>query len=192
MKQYPKKLSQKHLKVVDKVSGYDKQFLLKKFRLSNGLVEQFFVDVGRDSVQVVAQTEDGKFLLVQQWRAGNEQMNFEFPGGGLDSETEKIEEAAIRELLEETGYKGEKLELLVSIPYSPYSTGIRHTFLATNCKKIKEKSLDPNEFLEVFLVTKEELMKMLLTGSVRGVDAGMLAFYKLGLFEFTSSNIIFF
>lgn len=177
-----KKLKEKSYKILDKESGFDKKLLSKTFRLPSGMIEHFFIDVGKDSVQVVALTENNTILLVKQFRPGNEEINIELPGGGLDSPDENIESAARRELLEETGFQSKNFQFLVSVPYSPYSTGFRHSFLAKECFKAKEQELDPNEFLTVFEMPLETFKNEVLKAKIRGFDVGLIALSKLGLF----------
>jgi ADP-ribose pyrophosphatase len=176
-----KKIKEKKYKIVDNVSGYDKQFLSRTYKLPSGMIEHFFVDLGKDSVQIFPITENNEVILIKQFRPGNEEINIEIPGGGLDSPDENIEKAARRELVEETGFIPEKLDFICSLPYSPYSTGIRHSFVATGCKLQKQQDLDPNEFLSVHKVSLETFKELCLAAKVRGFDISLLALLKLQL-----------
>ena len=82
-----KKLSEKLINICDKKSGYKKQIVLKTFALPNGLVETFFIDKGKDSVEIFAITNDKKIVVVKQFRAGNEkeQMNRKYSAAGLST-----------------------------------------------------------------------------------------------------------
>ncbi len=64
-----------------------------------------------DYVSVFATTESNRVLLVRQYRPAIEGYTLELPSGHVEGE-ESPEEAARRELLEETGYEAEKMELL--------------------------------------------------------------------------------
>lgn len=175
-----KKIAEREVLVQDAGTGYTKKILARDYLHPNGLREVFFVTKDKDSVQIFAVTEANTVLCVKQFRAGLEEYSVEMPGGGLE-DGESIVNAAIRELREETGYEPDSIRHLVSIPYSPYSTGKRHVFLAQGCRRTTKQDLDPNEEglkvqewkLEVF---REELRK----GRIRGWDVGYLALDTIG------------
>ena len=58
---------------------------------------------------------DGKILMVRQYRNALERMTLEIPAGKLDQPGEPGIECARRELEEETGYRSEELEWLLSL-----------------------------------------------------------------------------
>lgn len=176
-----KKLSQRRFKVLDKESGYDKRIILKTFQLPNGMTENFFIDSAKDSVQVFAITSDNKVVCVEQFRAGTENIDLELPGGALESGEDPVE-AAKRELLEETTFGSDKPPVFLSkVPYSPYSTGFRHSYLLLDCKSTAKQNLDPNEFVKIKLVPLEpDFRQLMLEAKVRGFDCAYIALDKLG------------
>lgn len=168
------KLGTATVHVTDKSTGYGKKIQLKTFRLPSGIPETFFIDQDKSSVQVFPVTAEGKVVLVKQFRPGLEKVETEFPGGGLEP-GENPKEAAARELIEETGYEASKILHIASIPYSPYSTGVRHSYLALGCKKTDVLSLDDNEFLQVGVVEFAEFLSGIRSASIRGFDIAYLA-----------------
>ena len=55
-------------------------------------------------VTAVPVTEDGKIIMVRQYRHALGEICIEIPGGCVDDTDKNLEEAIKRELLEETGY----------------------------------------------------------------------------------------
>lgn len=175
-----KKLSEKLINISDKATGYGKQIVLKTFSLPNGLVETFFIDKGKDSVEIFAITKDKKIVVVKQFRAGIEKEQLELPGGGLEDQEDPAE-AAKRELLEETGYSGKEPIPLASVPYSPYSSGHRHLFMTYDCEKVSNLNLDPNEILKVGLIDLESFKEKIRKAEIRGYETSFLALDRMKL-----------
>ena len=82
----------------------------KKIRLGSK-TENFYVVCPEDYVSIIAINSDNEILLVEQYRAAVEGNTWELPGGHVE-QGEEPEAAAIRELLEETGYLANTVELL--------------------------------------------------------------------------------
>jgi 8-oxo-dGTP pyrophosphatase MutT (NUDIX family) len=95
-----------------------------------GEVHPFFrIDAG-EWVNVVPITADDEVVMVHQYRHGSREITLEIPGGIVDP-GETPAEAAVRELLEETGYRAERVEAIGSVNPNPAIFGNRcHTFLA--------------------------------------------------------------
>lgn len=116
-------------------------------------------------VGVVAFNEDGKMLLVKQYRKAIDKVILELPAGKLEV-NEEPRETALRELQEETGYLAEKLEYLLEFYTSPgFSTEKIYLFYGKNLKK-GEQHLEAGEFIQVESYTIEELMKMIDRGEI--------------------------
>jgi len=70
----------------------------------DGRVHDFYVIEAPDWINVIPLTDDGRVVLIEQYRHGTGEVSLEIPGGMVD-EGESPQDAAARELLEETGYE---------------------------------------------------------------------------------------
>lgn len=97
----------------------------------DGIQKEALVVRAPDWVNVIPVLDDGRVLLIRQWRYGVAAECLEIPGGLIDpGETEQ--EAAERELLEETGYRASKWRSLgFTHPNPAFMSNRLTTFLAT-------------------------------------------------------------
>ena len=107
----------------------------------------------------INETEEQKFVMVRQWRHGSRDLSLEFPGGVFEP-GENPQEAAARELLEETGYKpGEIRKIGEFSPNPAIMSNKVHFFLAEDLVDTGRQDLDPDEFMEVELVSTEAVLQ---------------------------------
>ena len=139
-----------------------------KVMLPNGrIMPEYYVLEYPTWVNVIAITEEGKFLMVEQYRHGLQGVFTELVAGVVEQGEEPIE-AAKRELLEETGYSGGKWELLTVLSQNPTSTNnLTYCFVATGVKKVAGQSLDETEDVEVKQMTEEEVRQMLASDKMK-------------------------
>jgi ADP-ribose pyrophosphatase len=115
-------------------------------------------------------TEDGKLVLVRQYRFAARGRLLEFPAGTIEPH-EDAEETVKREIQEETGYKAKSWQKLGKFFVAPgYSDEVIYAFLATDLEKLKTPpQQDDDEDMETVLMTPDELEKAILSGEA--VDA---------------------
>jgi 8-oxo-dGTP pyrophosphatase MutT (NUDIX family) len=122
-----------------------------------GAEKDFVVLEFPDWVNVVPVAEDGRLVLIRQYRHGISAPTWEIPGGVIDH-GEEPQHAAVRELLEETGYTSEKVRQLGRVSPNPAIQGNwSYSFLAENCRDTGVRNLDPFEDIEVRLFALEEI-----------------------------------
>jgi 8-oxo-dGTP pyrophosphatase MutT (NUDIX family) len=119
-----------------------------------------------DWVNVLPVTTDGKIVLVKQYRYGLGVWSIEVPGGIMDPHETNPEEAAKRELLEETGYSCGSIEQVAIVATNPATQNNRlYCYLATGCE-LTDPTFDENEEIELLLVAMEELKAMLRNNEI--------------------------
>ena len=105
---------------------------------------------------LVATTQDHCLLLVEQFRKPVNAKVLELPAGLVgdqDDPNEPILEAAGRELIEETGYQAEKLEMMIQCPSSAGMTDEIISFVrASGLKKVGPGGGDESEDIEVHAI----------------------------------------
>lgn len=153
-------------------------FRKSAYRFPDGSVfEPFYSYSRRDYVVIVASDVDGNFLCVRQFRQGIKKVTTEFPAGGIerkdgkeygegnDLSAENALLAAKRELLEETGYESEEWKHLLTVPSNAtMADNYAHLYVARNCRRVSEQSLDETEFLNVMLLSAQEIEEMIEKG----------------------------
>lgn len=148
-----------------------------KVKLPNGkILDEYFLMLRGDVVLIVPITEKGEFVLVRQYKHGAKEIITEFPAGFVDN-NETTEEAARRELKEETGYSSQHLQLLTTAYASPTKVvGKTFIYLAKKAIQNKEIKLDETEDIEVFLKSKDEVLEMIKKGEIC-VNDSIAAFF---------------
>ena len=119
-----------------------------------------------DWCNVVAITPEDDLVLVWQYRFGTGALSLEIPGGVIDA-GESPEQAARRELREETGYEAEHLEPLLTLEANPALQSNRcFTFLARGARPTGHTGFDAQEELETVLAPASRVADLLDGGQV--------------------------
>ena len=147
------------------------------------IVDPYFVVELPTSATALPVTEDGKIVLVRQYRHPIDEVILEIPGGFID-EGEDFTAGMKRELLEETGYAFTNIEPLGRVAANPgVLNNYTELFLATGGKKVSGQKLDHNEEIEIVLVTEAELIEMLVKQEIKQslhVNCIFFALMKMG------------
>ena len=100
-------------------------------------------------VNIIPITPQNDVVLVDQYRFGSEKSSLEIPGGMVDP-GEDPKEAAIRELLEETGFVGKKVIEIGRVESNPaIMSNYTYTYLALDCEEKSSQKLDGTEDIEI-------------------------------------------
>jgi ADP-ribose pyrophosphatase len=145
--------------------------------------EHDFYTIGAsDWVNIVALTPDDCVVMVHQYRHGAERVTLETPGGMVDP-GETPEQAAARELLEETGYAAEEIVPLGGVNPNPALFSNRlHGFLARGARRVREVRNESTEETHVELVPLARLRDEVRAGRVEHALVVAVAYlYELNL-----------
>jgi ADP-ribose pyrophosphatase len=141
-----------------------------------GEEHDFYVLESRDWINIIPLTPDNQVVMAKQYRHGTREITLEIPGGLVDP-GDTPEEAARRELLEETGYEAKELILLGSACPQPAILNNRSiTYLARDVQQVQEPQLDETEDIEVILVPLSEITDLIRRGEISNAMV-ILAFY---------------
>ena len=122
------------------------------------VVKWDFISHRKGAAAVVPVMDDGRILMVHQYRNALERMTVEIPAGARDNAQEDTKVCAARELEEETGYRSDNLEFLISLkPTVAYD----------------------NEFIELEPMELDELCERIYAGKIQdGKTVAALMAYK--------------
>jgi ADP-ribose pyrophosphatase len=154
-------------------------------RLPSGQVIQKEVAVRPHSACMVPLDNEGNVLMVRQYRRAAGQTLLEVPAGKLDP-GETPEQAALRELQEETGFTAAKLRRLSSFWLGPgWCTQFTHAFLVTELTPSR-LTADSDEFITVEHVPLARIPELIAAGEIQ--DAKSIAALLLALGAVDAGN----
>ncbi len=135
-------------------------------QVSNGNVAKWDFIKHNGAAAIVPVDEKGRLIMVKQFRNALDRYTLEIPAGGLQTPEEPTRDAAIRELEEETGYRAEHVEWLLTIRTTvAYCNEKIDIYLATGLTAGKQH-LDEDEYVQVGAYTIDELTEKIYGGEI--------------------------
>ena len=120
----------------------------------------------KGAAAVVPVCDDGKILMVRQYRNALERYTLEIPAGALDESEEPGIVCAARELEEETGFRCDNLEWLINLRTTvAFCNEKIQVFVARNLIPSKQH-LDEDEFIDLKAYSLEELKEKIFSGEI--------------------------
>jgi len=129
------------------------------------------------AVAVVPVLDDGRIVLIRQFRKAIEQVLCEIPAGTREK-GERLAVCVRRELAEETGYRARKIKRLVTIyPVPGYSSEMIDIYVATGLTA-SAANPEADEQIEVVPMKPERIVKMIRSGTIKDgkTIAGILCY----------------
>lgn len=147
-----------------------------------GYEHDFYIIESSDWINIIPITQDENVIMVRQYRHGSKMITLEIPGG-LVEYGDTPEKAALRELMEETGYEAKEIIKIGEVNPNPALFNNRcHTFLARGLKKVSDPKPDQTEDIEVVLIPVSEIPELILKGEIDHaivISAFMFYFLKV-------------
>ncbi len=136
-------------------------------QVPNGNIVKWDFIGHKGAAAVVPVREDGKILMVRQYRNALDRYTLEVPAGGLNGAEEPTQTAAARELEEETGYRTDELEFLITIRTTVAFCNEKIDIYVAKNLIPSHQHLDEDEFINVEAYTVEELMDMIYNCTIQ-------------------------
>lgn len=116
---------------------------------------------------------------MREFRPGPDRHMITIPGGLVDA-GESAQQAAARELREETGYEAATLEIVATVVQGA-STRRQYSAIARGCRRVGDQQLDEFEDCEVLVVPPVEVLCLLRAGAMSGTQLVWPALDAAGL-----------
>ncbi|MCR4908930.1 MAG: NUDIX hydrolase [Lachnospiraceae bacterium] len=143
------------------------EFYEDTLKTPDGQLVKYDMMLHKGAAAVVPVLDDGRILMVRQYRHSVDRITLEIPAGSRDSREENFRVAALRELEEETGYRSEKLEHLITIITAiAYCDEKIEVYVARDLTPTKQH-LDSDEFIDVEAFELEKLKTMIFDGEIQ-------------------------
>lgn len=128
---------------------------------------------------VIPIKDDGKIILVKQFRYPLQKTLIELPAGKLDKNEDPLT-CAVRELEEETGFKAKEFTKLGAIYTAPgYCTEILHIYKAVGLIAGNHNREEGEQGMELLELSLDEIKKMILSGEINDAKTIAGIFYLL-------------
>jgi ADP-ribose pyrophosphatase len=137
----------------------------EKVRLPDGNERPREIVVHPGAVALVVVDDEGKIILVRQYRRAAGKVLLEVPAGTRDH-NEDPESTAHREIQEETGYKANKLKKLGGFYSAPgFCTEYLHCYLMTGLEESRLIA-DDDETFEMVRLSPDEALQAIRSGEI--------------------------
>ena len=143
---------------------------LVTLQLPDGRSARQEVIIHRPSVGMVPVDEQGRLLLVRQYRSPASSDLLEIPAGSVDPE-EDVETAVQRELQEEVGMRAGRLRRLGGFYLAPgYCSEYMHVYVADGLTSSVLQA-DEDELIDVERLTLHEALSQIEAGEIQDVKS---------------------
>lgn len=162
---------------MEKWKTIDQEYLIRrpwltarrdKVQLPDGTVlDEYYILEYPTWINVIAITKDNRFVMVEQYRHGLQDIFIELVAGVVENGEDPLE-AAKRELLEETGFGGGKWRLNTVLSANPSTmTNLTYSYIAEGVELKSAQHLDETEDINVKILSEEEVRQLLRDDKIK-------------------------
>ena len=152
----------------------------RRYRLPDGRTTRWDVLTGARTVAVLALTETGRVVLARQFRPGPGLVLDELPGGLVDP-GEDVGQAAARELLEETGYRADRVEVVGRTWLAGFASIERFAAIAHGCRLVGVPDGAGDELCRSVEIALDAFRAQVRSGELTDQDVAYRCLDQLGL-----------
>lgn len=133
----------------------------------NGNIAHWDFIKHKGAAAVVPVLQDGRILMVKQYRNALDRETIEIPAGGLADENEDPYDCAMRELKEETGYTVDKMDFLIAVNTTvAFCNEKIPVYVAFLQGEQGEQHLDEDEMVKTEAYSTKELLDLIYSGEL--------------------------
>lgn len=161
--------------------GHILDFYTYDLQVPNGNIAHWDILEHKGAAAIIPIAEDGRIILVRQYRGAIDDLLLEIPAGGRDSREEDYADCALRELEEEIGYRAEQIHHLVDYHSAAAYTSEKIAIFYAEQLILSEQKLDDDEFIQLESYTLDEIIQMIADGRITDgkTIAGIMAYKVL-------------
>ena len=146
-------------------------------RLPDGTETDYDYVTEPPAVVILPFTPAGEVVVIEEWRQAVDRVNRGLPAGGVEPDDADLAAAARRELREETGYRADALDPLLTVePANGIADSVHHFFVAHGCTP-GERNPDPDESIRVGTTALGTLREAVADGELRDGRAALAVLY---------------
>ncbi len=133
--------------------------VLRRFKTPGGSEGEYHFVRNGGAVLIVARDEDGRFVMINEYRYVQDRMSLSVAAGGIEP-GESPEESALRELVEVTGHEAGTIVKIAEIAAAPaFADENMHIFFATDLKKVGEHDGEISEVVSMSATEIDEAVR---------------------------------